>query len=151
MKLIVACTPEGGIGFENSLPWKKLEGDLPRFKRLTDNKTVVMGRNTWESLPFKPLKFRQNIVITSTPLNFQHDLVSVYSNLNSIPKDSWLIGGAKLIESNWDLIDEVHLSRTFALFKCDVFINMLYLESNFVKTYSESFKDHDYQIWKRRS
>ena len=43
MRLIIACDPNGGIGYKNKLPWHKIEGDLPRFKRLTENKIVVMG------------------------------------------------------------------------------------------------------------
>ena len=54
MKLILACDPNGGIGYQNTLPWTNIRGDLPRFKALTDNGVVVMGRNTWESLPKKP-------------------------------------------------------------------------------------------------
>jgi dihydrofolate reductase len=55
MKLIVACDPKGGIGYNNKLPWSKIEGDLPRFKELTTGKVILMGRNTWDSLPKKPL------------------------------------------------------------------------------------------------
>jgi dihydrofolate reductase len=55
MKLSIAADPNGGIGYKNRLPWIKLQGDLPRFKYLTDNQTVIMGRNTWDSLPIKPL------------------------------------------------------------------------------------------------
>ncbi len=53
MKLIIACDPNGGIGYENRLPWSNIQGDLPRFKRLTEGQTVIMGRNTWDSLPKK--------------------------------------------------------------------------------------------------
>lgn len=44
MKLIIACDPKGGIGYQNKLPWDKLQGDLPRFKELTTGKIVLMGR-----------------------------------------------------------------------------------------------------------
>ena len=65
MKLILACDPKGGIGYKNKLPWNKIQGDLPRFKRLTDDCIIVMGRKTWESLPVKPLPNRTNLIITS--------------------------------------------------------------------------------------
>ena len=50
MKLIIACDPKGGIGYNGKLPWTNLQGDLPRFKALTSNQVVLMGRKTWESL-----------------------------------------------------------------------------------------------------
>jgi dihydrofolate reductase len=55
MKLIVACDPKGGIGYNNKLPWSNIQGDLPRFKNLTQGQVVVMGRNTWDSLPKKAI------------------------------------------------------------------------------------------------
>ena len=42
----------------------KLYGILKRFKEITSGRTIVMGRKTWESLPFK-LPKRKNIVITN--------------------------------------------------------------------------------------
>lgn len=60
MKLILACDPLGRIGYKNTLPWKTIENNLPRFKR---------QRLTWESLLHKPLPNRKNIVISSSNLN----------------------------------------------------------------------------------
>jgi dihydrofolate reductase len=50
------------MGRDGGLPWK-LKSDMARFKAMTLNKPVVMGRKTFESLP-KPLVHRTNIVIT---------------------------------------------------------------------------------------
>ena len=66
--ILVATSPEGVIGKDNTIPWYYSE-DLKRFKRLTIGKTVIMGRNTWESLPIKPLPERRNIVITRSSLD----------------------------------------------------------------------------------
>ena len=65
--ILVAVSPEGIIGKDNSIPWH-YSADLKRFKRLTLGKTVIMGRRTWESLPVKPLPDRRNIVITQSSL-----------------------------------------------------------------------------------
>ena len=69
MNLIVAYCKNRGIGFKNTLPWK-LSLDMNRFKKLTignKNNAVIMGRNTWESLPlkYKPLPKRTNIILTT--------------------------------------------------------------------------------------
>jgi len=148
MKLILACDPDGGIGYQNKLPWTNIRGDLPRFKRLTEGQLVVMGRNTWDSLPKKPLPNRINIVVTSRPF-VQHGVATINKLLNY--SDSyWLIGGAKLIEQAWSYINEIHLTRVYDHYACDAFIDLLYIEHNYVRTYSELFPDHTYEIWKRK-
>ncbi len=62
--LIVGRDRNGAIGKGNDIPWYAPE-DLQFFKRETLGGAVIMGRNTWDSLPFKPLKNRLNIVVTS--------------------------------------------------------------------------------------
>lgn len=62
--LIVARARNGAIGRNNTIPWHIPE-DLAFFKRETLGGAIVMGRNTWDSLPFKPLKERLNIVVSS--------------------------------------------------------------------------------------
>lgn len=151
MKLIVACDPNGGIGYNNRLPWTNLQGDLPRFKNLTQGQVVVMGRNTWDSLPKKPLLGRLNFIVTSQQLNLPFGAISV-PNLNHFSeyKNAWLIGGAQLINSSWHMIDEVYLSKTFTEYTCDTFIDLVKLENEFMCWQKEDFADHSYQIWKRK-
>jgi dihydrofolate reductase len=150
MKLIVACDPSGGIGYNNKLPWSKIEGDLPRFKELTTGKVILMGRNTWESLPKQPLPNRINVVVSSKDIPEITTLTSLPARDTMDLADVWLIGGAKLINSSWHLIDEVHLSRTFAEYTCDTFINLVKLEQEFMCWFKEQHTDHAYEIWKRK-
>ena len=58
--ILVAVSPEGIIGKNNTIPWH-YSADLKRFKRLTTGKTIIMGRKTWESLPVKPIPNRRKI------------------------------------------------------------------------------------------
>jgi len=150
MILIIACDPKGGIGYQNKLPWSNIQGDLPRFKQLTQNKTIVMGRNTWDSLPKKPLPNRTNIIVTSLPFDRLPDNTCRIASLDEVNNDSWIIGGAKLINSSWEYIDEVHLSRTFAEYTCDTFIDLVKLEQEFLCWFKEDLTDHSYEIWKRK-
>ena len=62
LHLIWAEDEAGGIGRDGALPWRQ-RTDLQRFKALTLGHPVVMGRRTWESLPF-PLPGRENLVLT---------------------------------------------------------------------------------------
>jgi dihydrofolate reductase len=151
MRAIIACTPSGGIGYKNKLPWDKIQGDLPRFKNLTKDQVVVMGRNTWDSLPKKPLIGRLNFIVTSQSLMLPFGAIQV-PNLNHFSefKNAWLIGGAQLINSSWHLIDEVHLTVTFAEYTCDTFIDLIKLSKEFTCNQLDDFPDHTYQIWKRR-
>lgn len=151
MKLIVACDPKGGIGYNNKLPWSNIQGDLPRFKNLTQGQVVVMGRNTWESLPKKPLLGRLNFVVTSQHLILPNGAIRV-SNLNNFSEfnNAWLIGGASLINSSWYMIDEIHLTKTLTEYTCDRYIDLLYLEQHFMCWFKEQHDDHTYEIWKRK-
>ncbi len=63
--LVVAVAENGVIGRDNAIPWR-LKSDQQRFKAITLNKPVVMGRKTFESLR-RPLPGRTNIVVTRDP------------------------------------------------------------------------------------
>jgi dihydrofolate reductase len=150
MKLILACDLKGGIGLNGKLPWSNIEGDLPRFKELTSNKVILMGKNTWESLPKKPLPNRINIVVTKSE-------IPGITTISDIPledtmdfSDVWLIGGAKLIQSSWHLINEIHLTKTFTEYTCDTYVDLLKLECEFMCWFKENHTDHAYEIWKRK-
>lgn len=152
MKLIIASDPNGGIGYKNRLPWTNIQGDLPRFKRLTAGGIVVMGRNTWDSLPKKPLPGRLNVVVTSNPSSVHGEGIVVTANSDFSTADDryWLIGGAQLVNSCWDYINEIHLTKVYDHYACDSFIDLVYIEANYVRTFSEIFPDHAYEIWKRK-
>lgn len=64
---ILACDVYGTIGDGTRMPWDSLDGDLKRFKELTGGRAVVMGRNTFESLPFFPngLPNRRNYILSN--------------------------------------------------------------------------------------
>ena len=83
--IIVACSKNRGIGYENSLPWK-ISSDLKKFRDLTignGNNAVIMGKNTWTSLPIKYLKSRDNLIL-STSLK----LDTCYNDCNNDDNDS---------------------------------------------------------------
>ena len=60
--LIAALDSHLAIGRGNTLPWS-IPADLKRFKALTRNKPIIMGRKTAESLG-RSLPFRKNIVLS---------------------------------------------------------------------------------------
>ena len=78
ISLIVARDRNGAIGKDNDIPWHVKE-DLAFFMRETLGGACIMGRNTWDSLPFKPLKNRLNIVVSSQGVEHEH----VYPTLDA--------------------------------------------------------------------
>jgi len=76
MNVIFACDRNYGIGIDNKLPPWKIKGDLARFSKLTigdGNNVVIMGKNTYLSLPNQYLKNRQNVVVSETLYNQYND------------------------------------------------------------------------------
>lgn len=70
--ILVACTKRGGIGKDGAIPWY-LPPDLKYFRTITMEtagagavNAVIMGRNTWYSLPKRPLAGRLNVVLSSS-------------------------------------------------------------------------------------
>lgn len=69
--IIVAATQSNGIGQKGRLPWR-LPKEMAYFARMTSSapegsqNAVIMGRNTWESIPnkFRPLAKRVNLVLS---------------------------------------------------------------------------------------
>jgi dihydrofolate reductase len=62
--VIVAMTPGGVIGADGQIPWH-YSADMRRFKRVTLDSTLIVGRKTWQTLP--ALKRREIIVLTRNP------------------------------------------------------------------------------------
>jgi len=94
------------VGINNDLPWK-ITSDLKRFRRLTNGKTLILGRKTYESLPNRTLPNRKLLVITSNKNYLLSDENNnfIYSNDGiDINENIFVIGGGsiytKFIEEN---------------------------------------------------
>ncbi len=84
------------IGKAGTTPWH-YSADLKRFKRTTLESTVIMGRKTWDSLPFKPLPKRQNIVITRGASVGETSCSSISEAIEIARCERiWVIGGAEI-------------------------------------------------------
>jgi dihydrofolate reductase len=139
IRAILACDNEYGIGKDNTLPWPHNSKDLQWFKQQTQNGIVVMGRNTWESLPVKPLPKRHNIVVSNTmshgakcevvPTDIFRSRIEIVRGHEE--RSIWFIGGATLVESYLDLIDEIWLSRVRGTYDCDTFLPMSKIKTLF--------------------
>lgn len=85
ISLIAACDLNLNIGNKNQL-LVKLKNDMKYFKELTQNKIVIMGRKTYESIGH-PLPNRINIVLTRDTNYDPHPQVFVYNSVVDLLKD----------------------------------------------------------------
>ncbi|MCH2431855.1 MAG: dihydrofolate reductase [Candidatus Poseidoniia archaeon] len=107
--ILVAVSPEGIIGKDNTIPWH-YSADLKRFKRLTTDNTIIMGRKTWESLPIKPLPNRRNIVITRSSIKDIECFQSIDDALQTCEGDVWFIGGAGIYQEAMQKADIIDMT-----------------------------------------
>ena len=146
IKLIWAQDSSGGIGINNKLPWHFSE-DLQKFKSLTLNSTIVMGRKTWESLKIKPLPKRKNIVLSSKKNNAVECYKSIEELMNSLNNQSsfFVIGGAQIYKIFYPLAHELHISFINTTTpNINVFfpISISEIEKNFNEVLSEKLSDN---------
>ena len=97
LNMIIAYDKNYCIGKDNDLIYH-FKKDLKRFKELTSGKTIVMGRKTWESLPFK-LPNRKNVVLTSeSNIEGADETMNNLSDILELSKNEevWVIGGANV-------------------------------------------------------
>nr|AIA16267.1 Dihydrofolate reductase [uncultured bacterium]AIA16317.1 Dihydrofolate reductase [uncultured bacterium] len=127
--LVVARAHNGVIGSKNALPWY-LSADLKHFKELTTGGTVIMGRNTYQSIVDRlhgPLPGRRNIIISSTLTEV--DGFEVYPHVDMAlaatkPDEAvHIIGGAVLYEACLEqrLVDRIYLTEVDADIPGDTF------------------------------
>ena len=62
MKAIIAMAQNRVIGKNGGLPWPNIKEDFKHFKEFTMGKTLIVGKNTFDTLPL--LKNRECIVLT---------------------------------------------------------------------------------------
>ena len=123
LTIIVASDQQGGIGINNTLPWK-LPEDLAHFKRLTTGHPIIMGRKTFDSIG-RPLPNRRNIVVT-TDVDWQREGVE---RALSVPHaialadgaPAFVIGGAQIYAQTLALAQSVIVTEIAASFDCDAF------------------------------
>lgn len=112
INLIVAVSDNNVIAIDGKLPWH-LSDDLKRFKTLTTNNSIILGRKTFESIG-KPLPNRENIVI-SRNAKFPECGVIVVDSLTKAfaksTKDVFIIGGAEIYKLALPYVNTIYLTK----------------------------------------
>jgi len=161
INIIVATSTNYGIGYDNKMCWNIPE-ELKSFKKITSEvcdvtkkNCVIMGKNTWYSLPKRPLVNRINIIISSNdydnikkeldtdyrtdekPIIFKNlEDVFKYVNDTDIIESAFIIGGAVLyndcLENYVDKIKYIYMSIIYdKKYECNKFIAANIIFNNF--------------------
>ena len=114
LSIIAAIGKNGELGKNNDLIWK-LKEDMKFFKTTTIGHTVVMGKNTYESLP-KILPNRKNIVLSTHDINNKE--IEVYKNIKDFltkykdfSDEIFIIGGASIYSAFIDMVNKMYLTE----------------------------------------
>ena len=114
ISIIAAVAKNRAIGFENKLIYW-LPNDLKRFKALTMGHTIIMGRNTFLSLPKGALPNRRNIVLSRSQRDFPG--CDTYASLKEAlahcapDEEVYIIGGASVYKQALPLADRLCLTE----------------------------------------
>lgn len=155
--LIVAVDKNFGIGFNGDMLFY-IKKDLKRFKDITTDNIIVMGRRTFEALPdSKELPNRINVVLSRKEIKIENgksvksleELESYLKEINpNNEKEVFLIGGGKLINTLWNKIDKANITIAEKTFEdVDTHIPNILEDKNFeIENISEEFYDEENKI-----
>lgn len=140
LSIIVATDLNNTIGLNNVMPWH-LSQDLAYFKKTTLNKTVIIGRKTFEGMG-KPLPKRKTIIVTKDKnfeyshenVSIENDLIEILRRYENSEEEIFIIGGAKIYETAMDYTNKIYLTKIYKHFEGDTCFPKI--TKNFKKTYS---------------
>lgn len=142
VKMILATTEQGGIGWQGKLPFHCQE-DLAYFKEQTKYCHLIYGRTTWEGLPFYPNGFpeRDNTIVSNsheegvlsdkeyyTQITDLEGVVPYLRYHNKHEDDIWITGGKSIYEQLLPYVKEIHHTEIKGEYECDTFMDMSFLE-----------------------
>lgn len=142
--LIAAAGENNELGKDKDLVWH-LPDDFKRFKKLTTDHHIIMGRKTFESFP-KPLPNRTHIVITRQEDYEPEGAIVVHSlekalEIAKADPQPFIIGGGEIYKLSMDVADKIELTRVHGTFDADTFFPEI--QANNWKLVSSVFHEKD--------
>ncbi len=125
ISIIVAIAANQGIGKNNDLLWH-ISNDLKRFKEITKNHYIVMGKRTYYSLPNRPLPNRTSMIITDVAGEEIDNCIMAYSIEDAIGKmeigrENFVIGGGSIYSQFMPFANKLYITRVHKDFEADTF------------------------------
>ncbi len=126
--IIAAIAENNALGKDNQLIWH-LPADLKRFKQVTLNHHIIMGRKTFESLG-KPLPNRTTIIITRNKNYSAKGCIVVNSLKKAIEaskndENPYILGGAEIYKQAMEIADKLDLTFVHHKFEADAFFPII--------------------------
>ncbi len=160
ISIIVAIAANNAIGKDNDLLWHISE-DLKRFKRLTKDHFVIMGKRTYFSLPTRPLPNRINMIITDVPGEQIDDCLMAYSIEDAVDKmdaenENFIIGGGSIYRQFMPLADKLYITRVHKNFEADTFYpeispdEWLLVDKKYINDDPQNDFTYSFEIYKRK-
>ncbi len=153
--MIVAMSINGVIGKNNKVPWR-IKDDMLLFKGLTTNRTVIMGKNTWLSLPdtFRPLPNRNNIIVSKTLPEQEGAFVckSIEEAVDFSKRfmvDVFCVGGAKIYEQMLPITQVLHISLVKSIYEGDTYFPKVNYDEWELKNKTD-FEEFTYNRYERK-
>ena len=124
ISIIAAIGKNNELGKDNNLIWH-IKEDLANFKKLTMGKKIVMGANTYHSLP-KKLQGRTYIILSKSLTNIEgatifSDFNELLDYLKSLDEEIMVIGGASIYKLFLPYADKLYLTEIDADADADVY------------------------------
>ena len=133
ISIVVAMAKNRALGKNGQLLWH-ISNDLKHFKSVTTGKCVIMGHNTYVSLPGqKALPNRRNIIISdrldNAPEGFEL-ATSIPKALKMVEKEEeiFIMGGGMIYEQFLSMADTLHLTRVEKDFEADTYFPIINFE-----------------------
>lgn len=125
ISIIVAVADNCAIGKDNKLLWH-ISDDLKRFKKVTTGHFLIMGKNTYLSLPVRPLPNRTSIVISDDPADNYEGCIMAHSIEDAVSKcpegeECFVIGGGSIYRQFMPLADKLYITRVRQEYEADTF------------------------------
>ncbi len=130
--IIAAAGKNNELGKDNDLVWH-LPDDFKRFKKLTTDHHIIMGRKTFESFP-KPLPNRVHVVITRNKDYNPEGAIIVHSMSEALEiakndEQPFIIGGGEIYKLGLEVSDKIELTRVHENFEADTFFPEIPIEN----------------------
>lgn len=135
LSIIVAISENNVIGKDNQLI-QDLPKDLQRFKKITTNHVMIMGRKTFESLP-GVLPYRHHIVLTKNKdyivhnknVTVIHSIPELFSLLNP-EEEHFIIGGGHIYNILLPFTEKIYLTKINQVFQGDTLFPQIDINNN---------------------
>ena len=130
LSIIVAVAENNVIGKDNKLIWH-LPEDLKRFKKLTTNHTIIMGRKTFESLG-RVLPNRKHVILCNDmQMDVQDENIEILEDISMLDKyineeeEHFIIGGATIYKLLMPKAQKLYLTKIHEEFEGDVYFPVI--------------------------